>query len=154
VLVEHFVTKCCARTDRHIENVSPEAMQALMHYLWPGNVRELENMIERVVVLNRSGSIDVSDLPEGIREATVARPQNRQGTLHELERQRIIDALRESQGNKKRAAQELGIHRSTLYAKMKRYTIEIESPRDETEVVEKAGSDAIPEPVTGGGHAR
>jgi DNA-binding NtrC family response regulator len=132
ILVEHFIAKCSARTGHGIEAVSREAMDALVHYPWPGNVRELENMMERIVVLNHTGSVDVPDLPDGLRDIRAKRNVNRLGTLHELERQRIIDALKETEGNKKRAAQELGIHRSTLYAKMRRYAIAIQPTTDES----------------------
>ena len=125
ILAQSFVEKCASRLARPIDGFTDEALEALCRYPWPGNVRELENMIERVVVLNRTGKIALNDIP------TTLRDQVRQtmlagvpGTLQDLERQRIADALREADGNKKLAASRLGIHRSTLYAKMRRYKLD------------------------------
>jgi len=122
VLVEHFLTRCAARTDRQIDGFTDEALEALVRYSWPGNVRELENLIERVVVLNRTGVVEMQDLPAMVTQAVDNRvAAATAGTLYEMERLRIIDALSDAVGNKKRAAEQLGIHRSTLYAKMRRY---------------------------------
>jgi two-component system response regulator HydG len=99
-------------------------MEALVGYAWPGNVRELENMIERLVVLGRAARIGLRDLPSAVREAlSRVQMQGMPGTLQEMERIRIVDALREAGGNKKLAAKRLGIHRSTLYAKLKRFEL-------------------------------
>jgi len=125
ILAQSFVESCASRLERPIEGFTDEALEALSRYPWPGNVRELENMIERIVVLNRTGKIALNDIPTSLRD------QVRQtmlagvpGTLQDLERQRIADALREADGNKKLAASRLGIHRSTLYAKMRRYKLD------------------------------
>jgi two-component system response regulator HydG len=122
VLAQHFIQSCCERMSRSVEGFSDEAMDAMMRYPWPGNVRELENMIERVVVLNRSGSVEFNDLPEPLRNSAAGMADAvAPGTLREMERHRIREALRDAGGNKKLAARKLGIHRSTLYAKMRRY---------------------------------
>jgi two-component system response regulator HydG len=120
VLAQHFMSACAKRMSRNIDGFKDEVMEALVRYPWPGNVRELENMIERVVVLNRSGTIELKDLPETLRHAG---PSDgiAPGTLREMESHRIREALRDAGGNKKHAARKLGIHRSTLYAKMRRY---------------------------------
>jgi two-component system response regulator HydG len=97
-------------------------MDALTRYSWPGNVRELENVMERLVVLVRSGRVELRDLPATVRQGmTDIRLRSAPGTLQELERVRIVDALEQADGNKKLAARRLGIHRSTLYAKLRRY---------------------------------
>jgi two-component system response regulator HydG len=122
VLAQHFVQECSTRMSRSIEGFNDEAMDTMMRYPWPGNVRELENMIERVVVLNRSGTVEFKDLPEALRNAASGLADAvAPGTLREMERHRIREALRDAGGNKKLAARKLGIHRSTLYAKMRRY---------------------------------
>jgi two-component system response regulator HydG len=122
LLVEHFAASIRARSGREIEGFSEEAMTALVRYPWPGNVRELENLIERIVVMNRDKTVGYRDLPATLREAARrGEPVDETGTLAELERSRIIEALREAVGNKKLAATRLGIHRSTLYAKMRRH---------------------------------
>jgi two-component system response regulator HydG len=122
VLAQHFLSRCAVRAERDVERFTDEAMDALMRYAWPGNIRELENLVERLVVLNREGSIRLQDLPVPLREALGNRkPRRIPGTLAEMERAHIADALRAADGNKKLAARRLGIHRSTLYAKLQRH---------------------------------
>jgi two-component system response regulator HydG len=131
VLGQHFLSSCASRLGRSVEGFTEEAKEALQRYPWPGNVRELENVIERIVVLNRSGAVELHDLPSNVRQAvTDAKIHGAPGTLQEMERQRIVDALLETGGNKKQAARRLGIHRSTLYAKMRRYGIDEGDPAD------------------------
>jgi two-component system response regulator HydG len=131
VLSQHFLDSCATRMGRQMEGFSDEAMDALVRYPWPGNVRELENALERVVVLNRGGIVELVHLPPNIRQAAgEARAHGVPGTLQEMERQRIVDALAETGGNKKQTARRLGIHRSTLYAKLRRYRIETREGED------------------------
>jgi two-component system response regulator HydG len=124
VMAQHFLARCAERLNRNVDGFSEEAMDALLRYPWPGNVRELENMIERLAVLCRSTMVEARDLPEPVRQA-MRKTQLRgaPGSLQELERQRIVEALDEAGGNKKLAAQRLGIHRSTLYAKLRRFDL-------------------------------
>jgi DNA-binding NtrC family response regulator len=124
VMAQHFLQNCAEKMGRQVEGFSEEAMEALVRYEWPGNVRELENMVERLVVLCRTGIVELKDLPGSVREAIrQVRLRGAPGTLQELERMRIVEALNESGGNKKLAARRLGIHRSTLYAKLRRYDL-------------------------------
>ena len=137
VLAQHFVQRCSERLSRSVEGFTDEAMAALVRYPWPGNVRELENMVERVVVLNRTGTVELTDLPEGLRNSSGSGNDVAPGTLRDMERHRIREALRDAEGNKKLAARKLGIHRSTLYAKMRRYDLiddpqSVEDPSSET----------------------
>ena len=121
-LAQHFLDRAAERLGRQVEGFSPAAMEALVRHRWPGNIRELENTIERMLVLNRTGLVDVVDLPPALREgAAAASATPARGTLQSLERDRIVEGLREAGGNKKLAARKLGIHRSTLYAKLRRY---------------------------------
>jgi len=132
VLAQSFLLRCSARAGREVERFADEAMEAMIRYPWPGNIRELENLVERLVVLNRSGVIELDDLPLSLRDAAT-QPQTFRvpGTLQELERWRIQHVLNETHGNKKLAARRLGIHRSTLYAKLRRYGLsEAEPSRD------------------------
>jgi two-component system response regulator HydG len=124
VMAQHFLSRCAERLNREVEGFSEEAMEALLRYPWPGNVRELENMIERLAVLCRAKVIELRDLPEPVRQA-MRKTQLRgaPGSLQEMERQRIVEALEEAGGNKKLAARRLGIHRSTLYAKLRRFEL-------------------------------
>jgi two-component system response regulator HydG len=127
VLAQHFLLECTERTGRKVEGFEPDAMHALESYSWPGNVRELENLVERLHALCRGEMIATESLPADLGAGAPAAPDRRSGTLRDLERQRILQALEETRGNKKLAAKRLGIHRSTLYAKMRRYGIDGES---------------------------
>jgi DNA-binding NtrC family response regulator len=127
VLAQRFLSTAAARLGRQTPVLTNGAVDALTRYAWPGNVRELENLMERVVVLSPSERIEAEDLPLLIRAGEPLRsageparsPSNER--LSDLERARIIDVLGSCDGNKKLAASLLGIHRSTLYAKLARY---------------------------------
>ncbi|UCF90050.1 MAG: hypothetical protein JSW39_17345, partial [Desulfobacterales bacterium] len=101
------------------------AMRVLLDSPWPGNVRELENSIEHAVVLSKSGLIEVSHLPPGLYEAaqTSVASESNGGTLVENERRHLLDVLEECDWNKSQAALRLGISRSTLYDKLKKYRL-------------------------------
>ena len=120
LLVEHFVSRFNAELDREVEGVADAALSALMAYDYPGNVRELENMIERAFVLCREGRIDLKHLPPGI--VGGGTPQGQDG-LERLEASYLMNALRRNGWNRAQTARELGIHKTTLYRKMKRYGI-------------------------------
>ena len=102
-----------------------------MDYSWPGNVRELQNAIEYAVVLARQNKIGVKELPTEVQLPAVLQQTERTNNsggvqnLDDMERNAIIQALAQCHGNKKKAAQLLGIQRPTLYNKMKRYSIEL-----------------------------
>ena len=131
-LITQFVRQFAQRLGNPEPDVSPDAFQKLLDYSWPGNVRELQNAIEYGVVLAQQGVIGVKELPAEIQlplalqQAEVGGlPRKGVQTLDDLERQAILQALAESRGNKKKAAELLGIQRPTLYNKMKRYAIEL-----------------------------
>lgn len=130
-LVSTFVQRFAAQLGKPEPSISPEAFQKILEYRWPGNVRELQNAIEYAVVLARDGNIGVKELPAEIQlPAALQSGGNgvkRSGVvcLEDVERQTILQALAQTHGNKKKAAQLLGIQRPTLYSKMKRYAIEI-----------------------------
>jgi len=136
LLVEHFLEKFNTEKARSVSGISPKAMERLMEYSWPGNVRELENLIERLVVLKRTGTIEVEDLPEKIRFGPARDPLGAivlpeegirlEETIHRLERELILQALRRTRGVKKEAAELLGLKRTTLIQKMKRNKIEFQ----------------------------
>jgi DNA-binding NtrC family response regulator len=136
VLAEHFLKKFAVREKREVLGVAPEAMEALQHYDWPGNVRELENAIERALALSKDGVLLASDLPQeiGRQSAPPATPPNLiddRPTLAELERRYIELTLRETGGNKKRAAEILGIDRRTLYRTLDREERDADKSDDE-----------------------
>jgi DNA-binding NtrC family response regulator len=127
ILVAHFLAKLARRERREPAAMSPEALKLLAGYAWPGNVRELENAIERAVAVAK-GVILPSDLPPEVagRTQMVAPGSDGGGlvadrpTLAELERRYIQLVLSESGGNKKKAAEKLGIDRRTLYRALER----------------------------------
>ncbi len=109
-------------------------MHLLQKYPWPGNVRELVNVIERAVVLSKSDVITPSDLPENMRQDTREHVSLAgkfgSGTLKSAlvnpERQLILEALEANGWNRQETARMLGINRTTLYKKMKRFDIDFE----------------------------
>jgi len=124
-LVAHFIKKTNARRGKNIVSVSPEVMAILMRHDFPGNVRELENVIEYCFVLCHGSVIQKEHLPAELvaTPAGTAAMRNRPSPLDSAadERARIIEALRLHRGNRTRAAQALGIDRTTLWRKMKRH---------------------------------
>jgi len=131
-LIAQFVKQFSQQLGKPEPDISPDAFQKLLDYSWPGNVRELQNAIEYAVVLTRQGMIDVKELPTEIQlppalqQAELgALPRSGVQTLDDVERNAILQALAECRGNKKKAAELLGIQRPTLYNKMKRYAIEL-----------------------------
>ncbi|MGI8435552.1 MAG: sigma-54-dependent transcriptional regulator [Chthoniobacterales bacterium] len=131
-LVTLFRRRFAQQLGKPEPEIAPEAFQKLLDYGWPGNVRELQNAMEYAVVLARKNLISVKELPSEVQLPVVLQKSERPASvnggthnLNELERNAILQALAQCHGNKKKAAQLLGIHRPTLYNKMKRFAIEI-----------------------------
>ena len=128
LLVNHFIRQFNAEQGKQIKGVSEEAMALLMRHKYPGNVRELQNIIERAVVLCRNDRIDVDSLPLELtaeQPAMVPAPKERTAgnPLMEAEATTILQTLRDHGGHRGRTATALGIDKSTLWRKMKRYDI-------------------------------
>lgn len=109
--------------------LSSEALALLKAYPWPGNVRELRNALEGAVALTGKSWIEAADLPARIRDtavglAKVAGAAEHRLSLRELEREYILEVLRQVAGNKSRAAEILGMDRKTLYRKLAEYRLE------------------------------
>ncbi|HEX6244615.1 MAG TPA: sigma-54 dependent transcriptional regulator [Polyangiales bacterium] len=127
VLAAALIARHAARLGRPQLRLSHEAAQQLLAYDWPGNVRELENCMERAVALVSGDEISVADLPERVRRGVAKQVLIRADepdelvSLDEMERRYILRVLRAVDGNKKLAAQILGLDRSTLYRKLERY---------------------------------
>ncbi len=129
LLIEHFFKKSIERNkSKSVVDISEEVVDILTAYDWPGNIRELENMIERSVILSRNGCIEKEDLPDFLQEMKVNRsilPRRKNVPLKEAlrysEKEIIERILEENGGNRKKAAEVLGINRTTLYNKMKEY---------------------------------
>ena len=120
LLAEHFLYRFAQETNKLTDKISREAMDEMMLYDWPGNIRELENAIERAVVVGKQREIMPEDLPIFCHEPA---PQTKAFTLKDVEKAHIRQVLVENQWNIARSAKILGIDRSTLYSKIKRYNI-------------------------------
>jgi len=132
-LCRHFLTQYGRKLGRSPQSLSPEALEAVLDHPWPGNVRELENVIERAVTLSSSPVISAEEFRTILTLGhAVSRPAARpgsapsapEGSIQAAERETIIRALREAEGNQTRAAEALGMGRNTLWRKMKKYGIE------------------------------
>lgn len=127
LLVDHFLRFYTRQTGREVEGVTDAAMKVFTQYEYPGNVRQLENIVESSVVLCQGNKITVDELP---REMTDSRNEGPElvfqpgMSLDDMERRCIIETLRFTSGNKKQAAEMLGITPRSIYRKLKRYDIE------------------------------
>ena len=145
LLVEHFIERSSKAMGKAITGVTDEAMRVLAGYQWPGNIRELENVVERAVILSKHARLDVDDLPDEIRfhadppamavdgkdeEAASPRAGGAvplKDALKMPERDLILKVLAEVRWNRSEAAKRLGIHRSTLYHKIRKLGIDTSS---------------------------
>jgi DNA-binding NtrC family response regulator len=127
LLATQFLRIYAAQYDRALEGFAPGALRALEQHDWPGNVRELEHAIERAVILARGPEIKASDLPEFPRsreiKASTGSGIPRGCTLEEVERLTIFQTLELTGWNKRATADILGIHRPTLYNKLRKYRL-------------------------------
>ncbi|HEY3027076.1 MAG TPA: sigma 54-interacting transcriptional regulator [Pyrinomonadaceae bacterium] len=140
-LVIHFLEYYKQKTGRFVSGISRDALAALMSYDWPGNVRELENAIERAVIIASGRQIELDDLPVAVSKSTLEEKARVRGerakaanegrttsieidvpsSMDEIERQVIEATLDYTEGDKTRAARELGIGRKTIYRKLEQY---------------------------------
>jgi two-component system response regulator AtoC len=139
-LVEHFLAKHRYSATAQPAAISEEAIRRLMEYNWPGNVRELENVVERAVVLSRGQIITSRELPFGDHEAGEGEDGEGEAdakgdssffkkSVAQFEKDLIMKALRDANGNRSKAAEMLGIYRRLLYAKIKEYGLEGYPPK-------------------------
>lgn len=122
LLVRYFLGHYASEQKKPVQGFTTEAMRVLLDYHWPGNVLELENSIEHAVALARENQLDVTDLPSVLVKAATS-PQAPPRSILANEATLIREVLDECQWNKKQAALRLGISRSTLYGKLKKYRI-------------------------------
>jgi len=123
LLANHFLRHFALQQGKEIQEISPEAIRVILDYSWPGNVRELENSIEHAVVLAKGSRIEPVDLPAVLRKtAAVAQPVD-SSLIFDSERALLERVLTECNWNKKSAARRLGMGRTTLYAKLKKYRL-------------------------------
>ncbi|MDG1983258.1 MAG: sigma 54-interacting transcriptional regulator, partial [Planctomycetota bacterium] len=133
LLIDHFIDEFRALHGRQVDGISPESRALLARYRWPGNVRELRNAVENMVLLAGGATLSVDDVPESIRAATgvgggESGPASGGGgydlagrSLDEVERALIRSNLELMDGNRKKAAEVMGIGERTLYRKIKEY---------------------------------
>lgn len=121
LLAGYFIKQFARKIGKPVYEIDPEAIRTLQTYHFPGNVRELENMIERAMILTRTDIITAKDL--GLHPQT-NHTSSKRGTLEEIQKQALIEALQRWEGNKTRAAEELGINRRTILNKLKEYGLE------------------------------
>lgn len=128
LLANYFISKYAKRFDKPMEGMTTRVLGALMRHDWPGNVRELENVIQRALILSKGKTIDEHVLPPDIArgsEVSVRAIDHMQPqTLEEVEVYFIRKTLRETNGDRALCAEILGIDKSTLWRKIKRYSIE------------------------------
>lgn len=127
ILVNHFIEKFNSKFERNIKHFSSSAFDILMDYNWPGNIRELENVIEHCFVLCDSDIIQIEHLPKRLREREFNTIQssdaNNFNHIKDAERNIIINTLKKHNGNRSKTAEELNIHPTTLWRKMKKFNL-------------------------------
>ena len=125
LLVDHIIARYNRLQEKNISGLSFEALTRLMGYDFPGNIRELENIIEQAFVLCGADIIELHHLPPELRPAVITSTDNiGPMNLRAMERQLVAETLRRYDGNRKRAARDLGIDTSTLYRKIRDLKIE------------------------------
>jgi DNA-binding NtrC family response regulator len=120
-LVNFFIDQCSRKYNMKVKGISQRAMSFLIDYEWSGNVRELENTIESILVINSPEVIDIQHLPQEVKdfkESPEVIPIKIGTPLEEVEREMLIQTLKATKGNKRRAAELLGINVRTIHRKM------------------------------------
>lgn len=135
LLSRHFWEIFSRKNHKIVNGITPRAVELLLKYYWPGNVRELENAMERAVILLRGETISEKELPGSLQQLdrphsetpgrrSPEEPLRPGGTLADLEKQAVLQTLRETDGNKSETARRLGVTRRTLQLKLKKYSEE------------------------------
>jgi len=128
VLIRHFCNRSESRTENKIE-IDKKVLELFYNYNWPGNVRELENEIERAMLLSKNSRITVGLINENIKNFKAnnfnVKDNNKASSLEDLEKEALPKALEDAKGNISKASKALGIDRSTLYRKIKKYRISV-----------------------------
>jgi PAS domain S-box-containing protein len=133
LLIEHFIQKFNVLHNRSVKYMDQKALALLMSYDFPGNIRELENIMEYIFVLCTEEWIHREHLPEYISGLAMQESNagNLESTVQTIEAQTILETLKKNNYNKIKTAQDLGMHKSTLYRKMKKYEISLARPSNE-----------------------
>ncbi len=126
-LTKHFIEHYSKVNHKNIKNVSKEVQQLFEQYSWPGNIRELENAIEGAVIMAKTDTVNTWDIPNAQRFSGTPNKTIEEKTLKKVveqpEKEHIISILKEHNWNRIKAAKALGVNRTTLYNKMKKYNI-------------------------------
>ena len=132
LLIEHFTTVHAEKTGKNILGFTPEAMRLMVEYSWPGNIRELRNSVEYAFVLARGRRIRPEHLPDKILQQARPQPVPEKAVPKDAtviagasEKQALIDALRQTDGNQTRAAEILGVSRITVWKRIKKYGVQL-----------------------------
>jgi two-component system response regulator HydG len=125
LLVQHFLQKRAGRGGRSVTGIASDALHLLQRYDWPGNVRELEHIIDRACTLGQTERVEAGDLGPSILESVQKRDEAPGQSIEEMEVAAIRRLLGDHDGDTSRVAEVLGIDRSTLYRKIKRYKISL-----------------------------
>jgi len=126
LLINHFIDKFNKKMSKTISEVSNEVINILMDYEYPGNVRELENIIEHAFVMCQGETINKNHLPPELypkSEIEIVEEEENSTPIETFEKQLLSKTLKKNNGNKIQTAKELGLHRSTLWRKMKKYDL-------------------------------
>src|SRR5580698_7637215 len=127
LLAQNFLREFAKENSKPVNDFTADALEALMNYAWPGNVRELRTAVEHAVVLSRGERISVRDLPAAARGGPGGDTRLLQGkalTVKDAEKQLIARALKETDGNRTRAAEKIGMSRRTFHRKLHEYHLE------------------------------
>jgi transcriptional regulator with PAS, ATPase and Fis domain len=116
LLLRHFLERFSSEYRKDIQGITRRAQAVLTRYHWPGNVRQLENVIGSACMMTQGSVIDIADLPEELQSGMVNGPEDEVTSLEVVEQRHVLRVLEQMGGNKNRAADALGISRSTLYA--------------------------------------
>jgi PAS domain S-box-containing protein len=127
ILARHICNKIGKKLGKNKIEIDKEVLKLLCNYNWPGNIRELENIVERAILLSKGNCITIEAMPENIkhfeRDSSNIKNNQEVDSLINVEKEAIFEALRKNKGNISKASRILGIDRSTLYRKIKKYKI-------------------------------
>lgn len=123
LLIKHFIRRFNNLKNKFISDISPEALVVLVNYDFPGNIRELENIIEHAFVLCKKKIIEIKDLPENF-SANESFSTIKPTSMNQLESEYLVEVLKRNNWNRKKTAEELGVHKTTLWRKIKKLNIQ------------------------------
>ena len=130
LLAQHFLREAATENGKDVATIAPEALELLLAYAWPGNVRELRTAIEHAVVFARGKAVGARDLPQNIRlgvsslPTPVAKLTTSELNVQAVEKELLVRALKECDGNRTAAAKKLGISRRTMHRKLHEFHLE------------------------------